>query len=168
MSPVTFVDEMEGLANDHDDQANSEVEDMEITGTIGSPTSSSVTQAVQSDTPLSDWTVVQTPRPASAPSRSDSIHNAFQRDLTSLRYPGPMCGPTQLPSINSLISRPDLGFDLAPLPHHQEQHPSFIERNIPPLPSIYLEKAVWPLKDPAEALLLRHYVQNLAIWVCTA
>ena len=32
-------------------------------------------------------------------------------------------------------------------------------------PTIYLETPVWPLKDPAEALLLRHFVQKLAIWV---
>lgn len=31
---------------------------------------------------------------------------------------------------------------------------------------IYLDHAVWPLTDPSEALLLRHYVQNLATWVC--
>lgn len=41
--------------------------------------------------------------------------------------------------------------------------------NIAPvsLPSIYLETPVWPLTDPAEAILLRHFVQNLAIWVRT-
>jgi hypothetical protein len=31
--------------------------------------------------------------------------------------------------------------------------------------SIYSAKPVWPLTDPAEARLLRHFVQNLAIWV---
>lgn len=34
-----------------------------------------------------------------------------------------------------------------------------------PLSPIYLELPVWPLTDPSEALLLRHFVQNLAIWV---
>jgi hypothetical protein len=29
----------------------------------------------------------------------------------------------------------------------------------------YLERPIWPLKDPSEALLFRHYVENLAIWV---
>jgi hypothetical protein len=33
------------------------------------------------------------------------------------------------------------------------------------LPSIYLSAPVWPLTDPSEALLLRHFVQNLATWV---
>jgi hypothetical protein len=37
-----------------------------------------------------------------------------------------------------------------------------------PTPTIYLDKAVWPLKDPKEALLLRHFVRKLAIWVCIA
>lgn len=32
-------------------------------------------------------------------------------------------------------------------------------------PTIYLDKPIWPLKDPEEALLLRHFVQKLAIWV---
>jgi hypothetical protein len=35
----------------------------------------------------------------------------------------------------------------------------------PPLPPIYSEKPVWPLTNPEEARLLRHFVQNLAIWV---
>ena len=39
-----------------------------------------------------------------------------------------------------------------------------LEKN--PSPNIYLDKPVWPLKDPEEALLLRHFVQKLAIWVC--
>jgi hypothetical protein len=34
-----------------------------------------------------------------------------------------------------------------------------------PLPSIYLDTPVWPLTDPSEAVLLRHFVQNLATWV---
>jgi hypothetical protein len=34
-----------------------------------------------------------------------------------------------------------------------------------PIPPIYSDRPVWPLTDPAEALLLRHFVQNLAIWV---
>ncbi len=36
----------------------------------------------------------------------------------------------------------------------------------PPPPSIYLDTPVWPLTDPSEAVLLRHFVQNLATWVC--
>lgn len=35
----------------------------------------------------------------------------------------------------------------------------------PSIPPIYSERPIWPLADPAEALLLRHFVQNLAIWV---
>lgn len=30
---------------------------------------------------------------------------------------------------------------------------------------IYLSEAMWPLADREEALLFRHYVQKLAIWV---
>jgi hypothetical protein len=30
---------------------------------------------------------------------------------------------------------------------------------------IYLDHPIWPLTDDSEALLLRHYVQNLATWV---
>jgi hypothetical protein len=33
------------------------------------------------------------------------------------------------------------------------------------IPQIYSERPAWPLTDPSEALLLRHFVQNLAIWV---
>jgi hypothetical protein len=35
----------------------------------------------------------------------------------------------------------------------------------PPIPPIYSDKPAWPLADPAEAKLLRHFIQNLAIWV---
>jgi hypothetical protein len=34
-----------------------------------------------------------------------------------------------------------------------------------PIPPIYSDRPVWPLADPAEAKLLRHFVQKLAIWV---
>jgi hypothetical protein len=40
----------------------------------------------------------------------------------------------------------------------QDEGPPFI-------PQIYSDRPVWPLADPAEAKLLRHFVQNLAIWV---
>lgn len=33
------------------------------------------------------------------------------------------------------------------------------------LPHIYLDKPVWPLKDLSEAMLFRHFVEKLAIWV---
>lgn len=41
---------------------------------------------------------------------------------------------------------------------HQHSHS-------PPLPPIYSSTPIWPLTDPSEAFLLRHFVQNLAIWV---
>lgn len=31
---------------------------------------------------------------------------------------------------------------------------------------VYLSEAVWPLENREEALLFRHFVQKLAIWVC--
>jgi hypothetical protein len=33
-------------------------------------------------------------------------------------------------------------------------------------PNIYTENSVFPLQDKRQAVLLRHFVQNLAIWVC--
>lgn len=49
---------------------------------------------------------------------------------------------------------------------HQQIHQSYSHREISsPVPTIYSDQPVWPLADPAEALLLRHFVQNLAIWV---
>jgi hypothetical protein len=33
------------------------------------------------------------------------------------------------------------------------------------VPQIYSSTPTWPLTDPSEALLLRHFVQNLATWV---
>lgn len=42
--------------------------------------------------------------------------------------------------------------------HEDDERDSFIHR-------IYLDRAVWPLKDPEEAGLFRHFIQKLAIWV---
>jgi hypothetical protein len=49
---------------------------------------------------------------------------------------------------------------------YAEDHPGFRSSLAQDsLPSIYLSTPVWPLTDPSEAALLRHFVQNLAIWV---
>lgn len=38
-------------------------------------------------------------------------------------------------------------------------------QNLNGLLAIYSHSPIWPLTDPSEALLLRHFVQNLAIWL---
>jgi hypothetical protein len=51
-------------------------------------------------------------------------------------------------------------------PSDSHVHQSYSQIDGPTcMPPIYSDRPIWPLKDRAEALLLRHFVQNLAIWV---
>lgn len=51
-------------------------------------------------------------------------------------------------------------------PLHQHGHQMYSHDHIASTtPQIYSGAPIWPLTDPSEALLLRHFVQNLAIWV---
>jgi hypothetical protein len=171
---VTFVNETDATVNSYEDDSESEAPNQASeNGPTGSPCSSS-TQLLQSESPRSpirhrpSWTLENTPRPI-------SVSSLEQADSAFI---GPMPQPSILPTLPSSTqdfiqlpspSSPSYGRvsenDIASL-SRQPTQPTF--ENIlqsAPLPSIYLETPVWPLKDPAEALLLRHYVQNLAIWV---
>jgi hypothetical protein len=48
---------------------------------------------------------------------------------------------------------------------HPSSSEEYVHNQLHSLPPIYSNTPVWPLTDPSEALLLRHFVQNLAIWV---
>lgn len=51
-------------------------------------------------------------------------------------------------------------------PLHQHGHQMYSHgHTASTVPQIYSRAPIWPLTDPSEALLLRHFVQNLAIWV---
>lgn len=51
-------------------------------------------------------------------------------------------------------------------PLHQHGHQMYThDHTASTVPQIYSRTPIWPLTDPSEALLLRHFVQNLATWV---
>jgi hypothetical protein len=139
-----------------------------MSGVVDSPISSSGTHPSQTESPHSTWTLIEPSRPTSV---SSLIHH-------SSPFIGPIREQISLPTLPPIAhvlthqSSPqsyvtgDQGHNDATLaPAFADRHPSISSIDIPQLPSIYLEKPIWPLKDPTEALLLRHYVQNLAIWV---
>lgn len=94
--------------------------------------------------------------------------------------PSPM--PTEDRQESSQEASPILARIISPTRKQNEQHDQLKLPRLPELnsqllqsssptelqlfPSIYSEEPIWPLQDPSQALLLRHFVQNLAIWVC--
>ncbi|KUJ06789.1 uncharacterized protein LY89DRAFT_726203 [Mollisia scopiformis] len=106
--------------------------------------------------------------PRTIPPWDHSSPPAFEHhQYTSLpKLPGlPHHDFMQLPSPVSSTPRTVTNYE-TPSHIYHEDHNTFQEnlRSIS-LPSIYLDKPVWPLTDPQEARLLRHFVQNLAIWL---
>ena len=173
-SPVTFIDETEGLSNSYESGSESDApfapsegrpsvsagstSSSHVPRSTGSPSLTSIRLILDSDavqTPKSQGnssslgalnpSVVGTPGHHSNPSKTPIFpHDIFAQ----LPSPNPSTGKA-VAEENALI----LAFD------------EFQNTIAPPPPSIYLDTPVWPLTDPSEAVLLRHFVQNLATWV---
>ena len=76
-----------------------------------------------------------------------------------------------IPSYHHPLSIDELIDQRATQSAHQHSHQTYSQGHsasnltIPPIAS---NTPIWPLADPSEALLLRHFVQNLATWVRSA
>lgn len=166
---MTFVNETEALVSHYEDDSDSDTpRQTSDSGPAESPYST-VTQAPQTSSPKSpmrresSWTLDQSPRPTSAPSfelSKSPIVRSVQRPNSA----------SKLPPLHELIQLPSPTSSVATGSHFSSERlvnypalPNILDATVST--SIYLDKPVWPLRDPAEALLLRHYVQNLAIWV---
>jgi len=171
---VTFIDETEGLSNNYEPESESDApfapsEDRpsvsagstsssHVPRSAGSPSLSSIRLILESDTgqtPKSHGdssslgamnpAIVDTPSHHSNTSKSPIFsHEVF----------------AQLPSPNPSTGKAIAEDETLALTFDEFQNSIAL-----PPPSIYLDTPVWPLTDPSEAVLLRHFVQNLATWV---
>ncbi|KIN05899.1 hypothetical protein OIDMADRAFT_113285 [Oidiodendron maius Zn] len=73
-----------------------------------------------------------------------------------------------LPSYPHTLSIDELIDQRATRSSHQHGHQAYNQGHSASnltIPAIYSDTPIWPLTDPSEALLLRHFVQNLATWL---
>ena len=172
--PVTFIDETEGLSNSYESESESDAhfapsEDRpsvsagsnsssHVPRSAGSPSLTSIRLILESDT------VETTTSPGNSSSlgaMKPSIVDTPSHHSNSSRSPiFPHEVFAQLPSPNPSTGKAIAEEDTLTLTFDEFQNTI-----APPPPSIYLDTPVWPLTDPAEAVLLRHFVQNLATWV---
>ena len=174
---MTFIDESRGLASNFDYEY--------LLETVTPPLSRSTdaTSAFSTPTPLAhpigEPELLQTPNlppsrvtshgidsPSTKPPLASPLHHRLWEEHTvsdTSELSQEALPPNY--SSNPLTIEGILNKSAANISHqgiHQSYNRSVESPSISP---IYLERPVWPLADPAEALLLRHFVQNLATWV---
>jgi hypothetical protein len=175
---VTFVDETEGLSNSYESESESDTpfEPSEDRPSIsaGSTSSNHVPRSAVSPSLSSSVQLIQGSDAAQTPRSPENstlvgiiIPPHFDKPRKSnMSSKSPIFSHddfVQLPSPNPSTGKAFVEEDSVVLTYETFQ--SSIAP--PPTPSIYLDTPVWPLSDPSEAVLLRHFVQNLAIWVCS-
>ena len=173
-SIVTFIDETEGLSNSYESGSESETpfapsEDRPSVSADSTASSqvdrSAVSPSLSSIRLIPDSVIRRTPRSAENAlplgSLASTIDILGQHNLSSKSPVFPHNDFEQLPSPDPSTGKAIAEEDSVALAYDPFQ--TGIEP--PPPPSIYLDTPVWPLTDPSEAVLLRHFVQNLATWV---
>ena len=179
---MTFVDETKGLASGSDYESISEyatpppeTRSTDATSVFSTPIADAQAGRQPEHTPTGQLDRVAQ-REGRGYSGSLNALNAFQSVTTPFpRRPWeervlsntPELSQDSLPlvssnplSIDGILNKSTTDHSLPLL------HQSFSRaEESPSIPPIYSERPVWPLEDPAEALLLQHFVQNLAIWV---
>ncbi|PMD35790.1 hypothetical protein L207DRAFT_94577 [Hyaloscypha variabilis F] len=173
-SDLTFIDETEGLSNSYESGSESDAPFAPSEGrpsvSAGSTSSSHVPRSTGSPSLTSirlilDSDAVQTPRSQGNSSSLGALNPSV------VGTPGHHSNPSktpifphdifaQLPSPNPSTGKAVAEEDALILAFDEFQNTI-----APPPPSIYLDTPVWPLTDPSEAVLLRHFVQNLATWL---
>lgn len=171
---LTFIDETEGLSNSHESGSESDTpfapsEDRPSTS-AGSTSSSHIPRSAVSPSLSSirlilDSDTGQTPRsPRSFPSLGTMNPSILDKPGVKIISSKPSIFSNddfvQLPSPDPSTGKAFVEEDSVSLTYE-----GFQNSIAPPPPSIYLDTPVWPLTDPSEAVLLRHFVQNLAIWL---
>jgi hypothetical protein len=176
---VTFVDETQGVVDNFDDygtdsegQSPPKARRTESSLTIDavihpeneSPVSHSPSgihmrsRTTPKSTPHSSLVGAASPVPG-IPQHGVPISKPGGFAQTGIQY-----GP-HLPSPDLSTTKAFAEQDAPSTPLYPERPSTFQDSSPSTFPSIYLAEPVWPLTDPAEANLLRHFVQNLAIWV---
>lgn len=171
---LTFIDETEGLSNSHESGSESDTpiapsEDRPSVSADSTASSqvyrSAVSPSLSSIRLIPDSITSRTTRsPENAlplESLASTIDILGQHNLSSKSPVFPHNEFEQLPSPDPSTGKAIAEEDSVALAYDPFQ--TGIEP--PPPPSIYLDTPVWPLTDPSEAVLLRHFVQNLATWL---
>jgi hypothetical protein len=174
---VTFVDETEGLSNSYESGSESDTpfppsEDRPngsprssspslLSRSVVSPSLGSVSMIPGSDTGHTP----STPENSTLVGNTDSSTLDEQQSITTKPPIFPHNDYAQLPSPNPSTGKALTEEDPVALTYVNSPYGFQSSVTSPALPSIYLDAPVWPLTDPSEAVLLRHFVQNLAIWV---
>jgi len=176
MLPVTFVDETQCIFDNDDPDSDSENE-LPRSENKANETASSKLRGTfprtENSSAVSHYNKITRSDPASTPRTLVPLENISESPLQGLLEEHGTASEvprlsqveyTHLPSPNPSTTKGILNSEAVIESPHTNDQPKFqVDPNL--LPSIYLDTPVWPLTDPAEALLLRHFVQNLAIWV---
>lgn len=171
---MTFVDETKGLSTNSDYESEyatppPEARLTDMTSDFSTPTTDMFAESEHTPTfPLNiapgHRKLEHSQSPNVLPSLNSPLNHRLWEQPSVSQTPehvplpfGPSANPLTIEGIlnkgatESSHQEPPLLYD------HVEESPR--------IPPIYSEHPIWPLADPAEAELLRHFVQKLAIWV---
>lgn len=160
---MTFVDETSEIASNYDDDSpemiSPQFEDRNTDPSISSDTASQVeTRSMVRSIGTAPLSL------SSSGSRTKSSGSAvnFSQSLEIQTRTQSLSSYPHTLSIDELIDQ------RATRSSHQHGHQAYSQDHSASnltIPAIYSDTPIWPLTDPSEALLLRHFVQNLATWV---
>lgn len=170
---LTFVDETPSLNNnDYESESENGEPSEEAPPEYTQTSTSQFTQDEASHSPFDDHQSLRSGTASLPPlatlSWEQPSTSTFEphHQVSLPRIPGlPHHDFTQLPSPVPSTPRAILNHDTSTHTYHEDHNTFRDPVSSISLPSIYLDKPVWPLTDPQEARLLRHFVQNLAIWL---
>jgi hypothetical protein len=176
---VTFIDETQGVVDSFDDyETDSEGESPPKTRRTESSLTIDAVIHPENESPVSHSPShmhltsgiipKSTPHPsrvgATSPVQALPQHGIPTSRSQGLAQTAIQYGP-HLPSPDLSTTKAFTEQDAPSISLYPETPSTFQDSSPSTFPSIYLDEPVWPLTDPAEANLLRHFVQNLAIWV---
>lgn len=181
---VTWEDETNKLAINYDNSEDEDESPQQLSDNE-SATSFSTPRTSQAETPKSPFrprsslrsnggtpkTMTSTPRDQATPVQRVERHQSLpripgvsQHEFAISHLPSPV--PSSSKGVSENEPSSIASFTEISLTEHEHVFDEPLD--LDPSPPIYLDRPIWPLTDPAEALLLRHFVQNLAIWVCVS
>lgn len=159
---MTFLDETDEVASTYDGDSDAIIPRFEDQANDQSVLSDS---ASQGESPVHSTN--QSSGTGSSALSTSSSHLKSSMDLVNFpQRPDPLSLNPSMPSYHHPLTIEELIDQRATGSAHQHGHQMYgHDHNASTIPQIYSRTPIWPLTDPSEALLLRHFVQNLAIWV---
>ena len=177
---MTFVNETKGISSNSDNESYSEYETPQpdprpsnVASAFSTPTNDAFVEPQHSPIFAGSKSTDHVPvdrseSPSAIPSLTTSFNHKHWESRLEQRTDSnpPEQGSLLLPSSPNPLTIEGILNKGGAVPFHQELHQAYEHgKESPPIPPIYSDKPVWPLADPAEAKLLRHFIQKLAIWV---